>query len=128
MAFGDRVHYGQIVKTYNVVDLRKDPAHRYSPGIVVSVDRERITGQPATVSTSFVERQNLTLRMGQRRFTRLTNGFSKKLENHLAAVDLFVGHYNWNHRRRVRLNDAGQTEQAWPSPGHPHHQGAITAM
>jgi hypothetical protein len=82
MAFGDRVHYGQIVKTYNVVDLRKDPAHRYSPGIVVSVDRERITGQPATVSTSFVE----------------------------------------------RLNDAGQTEQAWPSPGHPHHQGAITAM
>jgi hypothetical protein len=51
-------------------------------------------GQPKEISTSYIERQNLTLRMQSRRFTRLTNGFSKKLENHAAAVSLYVSHYN----------------------------------
>jgi IS1 family transposase len=87
--------YGQITKTYAVTDLRKDAAHRYSPAAVVAVAREVVTGVPAEISTSYVERSNLTIRMGCRRFTRLTNGFSKKLENHAAAIDLYVAHYNF---------------------------------
>jgi hypothetical protein len=54
-----------------------------------------VVGSPSRISTSYVERQNLTLRMQQRRFTRLTNAFSKKLENHVAAVALYVAHYNF---------------------------------
>jgi hypothetical protein len=68
---------------------------RYSPAAVVAVSKEVVTGDPDQyISTSYVERQNLSLRMGQRRFTRLTNGFSKKLDNHVAAVALYVAHYN----------------------------------
>jgi IS1 family transposase len=92
-AFGTRCHYGQIVKQY-VGEPAIDAARRYSPGIVVAVDRTRIAGNPVNIATSYVERSNLTLRMASRRFTRLTNGFSKKLENHAAAVALFVAHYN----------------------------------
>lgn len=93
--FGDAVHYGQITKRY-VGEPPITAARRYSPGVVVAVEKERIIGKPVNfqISTSLVERQNLTLRMSQRRFTRLTNGFSKKLENHRAAVSLYVAHYN----------------------------------
>lgn len=93
--FGETAHYGQIVKRY-----KGEPpitaARRYSPGYVVAVNREKIFGKPdnSHIGTSHVERLNLSLRMGQRRFTRLTSGFSKKLENHKAAVSLFMAHYN----------------------------------
>ena len=93
-AFRNSAH-GVIVKTLSVTDLRKDAAHRYSPCAVVAVSREVVTGVPAEISTSYVERANLSIRMGSRRFTRLTNGFSKKLERHAAAVSLYVAHYNW---------------------------------
>jgi IS1 family transposase len=93
-AFRKSAH-GVIVKTLAVTDLRKDAAHRYSPCAVVSVSREVMQGVPAEISTSYVERANLSIRMGSRRFTRLTNGFSKKLECHAAAVSLYVAHYNW---------------------------------
>lgn len=93
-AFRNSAH-GVIVKTLAVTDLRKDAAHRYSPCAVVAVNREVVTGVPAEISTSYIERSNLTVRMASRRFTRLTNGFSKKLENHAAAVSLFVAHYNF---------------------------------
>ncbi len=93
-AFGNRVAHGQIVKTYSVTNLGKSAAVRYSPAQVVAVSREVISGVPAEISTSYVERQNLSLRMSSRRFTRLTNGFSKKLEHHEAAVSLYVAHYN----------------------------------
>jgi hypothetical protein len=66
-----------------------------SPCAVVAVSREVMQGVPAEISTSYVERANLSIRMGSRRFTRLTNGFSKKLECHAAAVSLYVAHYNW---------------------------------
>src|SRR5450759_828190 len=66
----------------------------YSPAAVVAVSREVMNGVPAEISTSYVERSNLSIRMGCRRFTRLTNGFSKKIENHCAAVSLYVAHYN----------------------------------
>lgn len=92
--FGARVDYGQIVKKYSG-DSNKTDARRYSPGVVVGVDRRVMMGSPGKISTSFVERQNLSLRMAQRRFTRLTNGFSKKLRNHKAAVALYVAHFNF---------------------------------
>lgn len=94
-AFGSDVHYGQVVKQY-----RGEPpataARRYSPGVIVGVEKTILSGTPdrSRISTSLIERSNLTLRMQSRRFTRLTNGFSKKLENHRAAVALFVSHYN----------------------------------
>ena len=94
-AFGISVDYAQLVKVYKG-EPAKDAARRYSPGWVVKVRHAEITGYPDRryISTSHVERQNLSLRMAQRRFTRLTNGFSKKLENHRAAVALYVSHYN----------------------------------
>jgi IS1 family transposase len=79
-AFNGRASHGVIVKTYSVTNLAvKDAARRYSPAEVVAVSREVESGFPAHISTSYVERQNLTLRMTQKRFARLTNGFSKKL-------------------------------------------------
>jgi IS1 family transposase len=94
-AFGDGASHGVIVKTYSVTHLVKEAQGRYSPAAVVAVERQVVTGDPDQyVSTSYVERQNLSLRMGSRRFTRLTNGFSKKLDNHVAAVALYVAHYN----------------------------------
>jgi IS1 family transposase len=93
-AFGGRVAHGVVQKTYSVTDLRKDAAHRYSPAAVVAVAYDVVSGIPADISTSYVERSNLSLRMACRRFTRLTNGFSKKLEQHAAAVSLYVAHYN----------------------------------
>ncbi len=94
-AFGIGVDYAQLVKVYKG-EPAKDAARRYSPGWVVKVRHAEITGYPDRryISTSHVERQNLSLRMTQRRFTRLTNGFSKRLRNHKAAVALYVGHYN----------------------------------
>lgn len=94
-AFGEDVHYGQIIKKY-VGEPPVNAARRYSPGTVVAVDRKVITGAMPRfmIGTSHAERQNLSVRMASRRFTRLTNGFSKKLENHTAAVSLYVAHYN----------------------------------
>ncbi len=94
-AFGYSASHSVIVKTYSVTHLVKEAQGRYSPAAVVAVAREVVSGdEDQYVSTSYVERQNLALRMSQRRFTRLTNGFSKKLDNHVAAVALYVAHYN----------------------------------
>jgi IS1 family transposase len=94
-AFGNRVAHGVIVKTYSVTNLAvKDAARRYSPAQVVAVARDVVSGVPSHISTSYVERSNLTLRMSSKRFARLSIGFSKKLEPHCAAVALYVGHYN----------------------------------
>jgi IS1 family transposase len=93
--FGNRIAHGVIVKTYSVTNLAvKDAARRYSPAEVVAVERDVVSGVPAQISTSYVERSNLTLRMSSKRFARLSNGFSKKLEPHCAAVSLYVAHYN----------------------------------
>jgi IS1 family transposase len=92
-AFGADVDYGQIVKFYDAEPIGPG---RYAPPRVTGVERTVIAGAPDQrhISTSFVERQNLTMRMSMRRFTRLTNAFSKKLENLQAAVALHFAHYN----------------------------------
>lgn len=94
-AFGNRVAHGQIVKTYSVTHLAvNEAARRYSPAEVVAVSREVVSGVPADISTSYVERSHLTLRQSCKRFARLGLGFSKKLEHHGAAVSLHVAFYN----------------------------------
>jgi IS1 family transposase len=86
-SFGADCSYGQVIKHYHG-EPAIDTARRYSPGVVVGVRRHRLIGHQRRVCTSYVERGNLSVRMASRRFTRLTNGFSKKLENHVAAVSL----------------------------------------
>jgi IS1 family transposase len=94
-AFENSAH-GVINKTFSVTHLVNisQAHHRYSPAAVIAVAKEAVRGMPAEISTSYVERSNLSLRMASRRFTRLTNGFSKKLDNHCAAISLYVAHYN----------------------------------
>jgi len=94
--FGADVDYAMIHKIYGAATGAGDE-RRYSPAVCTGIDKRVITGNPdeAKVSTSYVERQNLTMRMGMRRFTRLTNGFSKKVENLAHAVSLHYMHYNF---------------------------------
>ncbi len=93
--FGNRIAHGVVNKTYSVTNIgMKEAARRYSPAQVVAVEYDVVSGVPAHISTSYVERSNLTLRMSSKRFARLSNGFSKKLEPHCAAVSLYVAHYN----------------------------------
>jgi len=81
---------GRNVTHLNVTEASR----RYSPAAVVAVERVAVAGEPEQISTSYVERQNLTIRMGSKRFARLSNGFSKRIECHLAAVSLHVAFYN----------------------------------
>lgn len=92
-SFGKSVDYGQIVKKYVASHTTK----RYSPPAVVGVWKKQVLGSPKKekISTSYIERQNLTVRMHCRRLTRLTNAFSKKLENFKAAVALHFAYYNF---------------------------------
>ena len=94
-AFGKRAVHGVINKTYSVTHLNvTEASRRYSPAQVVAVERVAYAGEPEQISTSYVERQNLSLRMASKRFARLSNGFSKKIDCHLAAVSLYVAFYN----------------------------------
>ena len=94
-----------------------DSDHYYAKETLVKVERTALRGVPAHISTSFIERQNLSLRMGQRRLTRLSNGFSKKYENHCAAVALYVAHYNFCRvHETLRITPAmqlGITDHIW---------------
>jgi IS1 family transposase len=115
-AFGGAVDYAQLVKIYgNSVEGQK----RYSPAECIGARKEKITGLPdmAHVSTSYVERQNLTMRMSMRRFTRLTNAFSKKAENHGHAVALHFMYYNFGRiHKSLRITPAmaaGVSDHVW---------------
>ncbi len=115
-AFGIDIDYGQIVKFYEAEPVGRG---RYSPPNVVSATRTAIKGEPnkAHISTSLIERQNLTMRMSMRGFTRLTNAFSKKLENLKAAVAVHFAHYNFvrihSTIRCTPAMEAGVTDRLW---------------
>jgi IS1 family transposase len=97
-AFGSEIDYAMLVKTYEGDSGTKASAERkYSPAVCTGEFKQRITGDPDPdyISTSYVERHNLTMRMSMRRFTRLTNAFSKKLDNHKAAVAFYAMWYNF---------------------------------
>ncbi len=118
IAFGKDVDYAMLMKEYGT-DPREE--RRFSPPVVLSESVRVIQGNPdeALISTSYVERQNLTMRMGMRRFTRLTNGFSKKVENHAAMVSLHFMYYNFGrvHSSLPKLTTpaiaAGVSDHVW---------------
>jgi IS1 family transposase len=95
-AFGGGIDYAMLVKIYGTENTNS-PERRYSPAACIGAEKKPMIGRPDPkhISTSYVERQNLTMRMSIRRFTRLTNGFSKKIENHACAVALHAMFYNF---------------------------------
>jgi len=118
-AFDGDVDYAQLVKIYGSAPGANGATGRYSPAALTGTQKTRITGSPdmAHVSTSFVERQNLTMRMHMRRFTRLTNGFSKKIESHVNAISLHFAYYNFVRiHKTLRVTPAmaaGVTDRLW---------------
>jgi len=116
-AFGADIDYAMLVKIYGAEPEGSEV--RYSPAVCMGTRKGVITGKPdfKHISTSFVERQNLTMRMSMRRFTRLTNAFSKKLENHEHSVALHFMHYNFcrihSTLRVTPAMEAGITDHVW---------------
>lgn len=119
-AFGADIDYAQLVKLYGGESGGQGHERKYSPSECIGIRKDRVTGNPDPkhVSTSYVERHNLTMRMAMRRFTRLTNAYSKKIENHYHAVALHVFFYNYI-RQHASLNKwtpamaAGLTDRLW---------------
>ena len=115
-AFGGDVDYAQLVKIYGQTP---EGQRRYSPPECVGARKRHVEGNPDMqhVSTSYVERQNLTMRMSMRRFTRLTNAFSKKYDNHVHALAIYFYHYNFCRiHKSLRVTpamEAGLTDHVW---------------
>jgi len=115
-AFGGEIDFSQLVKIYGTPP---EAEKRYSPAECIGTERHKITGNPDddNISTSYVECQNLTMRMGMRRFTRLTNGFSKKVLNLFYAESLHFMYYNFvrihKTTRMTPAMKAGVTDRLW---------------
>ena len=117
-AFGADVDFAQLIKLYGD-EAGPGPEHKYSPGVCTGASKMPIEGEPDPkyISTSHVERANLSMRMGMRRFTRLTNAFSKKLENHMHAVSFYFMIYNFvkihSSIKTTPAMEAGVTTYLW---------------
>jgi IS1 family transposase len=117
--FGDEVDYGQLVKIYGKPHAESEAHRRYSPTPCIGAKREALIGNPDMdkISTSYAERANLNIRMGLRRFTRLTNAFSKKMEHHVHALSIYFMHYNFcrihQSTRVTPAQAAGVTDKLW---------------
>lgn len=117
-AFGSNIDYAMLVKLYGTPQGKGDQ-RRYSPAECTGTIKGTVSGSPkkSDISTSFVERQNLTMRMSMRRFTRLTNGFSKKIENHGHAIALHFMYYNFGRiHKTLRVTpamEAGVSDHVW---------------
>jgi hypothetical protein len=114
-AFGIDVDYAQLVKLYGE---SPEAQKRYSPAECIGCRKQVVTGRPSKdhISTSYVERQNLTMRMQMRRFTRLTNAFSKKVENHIHMVALYTVWYNFVRIKTLKMSPAmaaGVSDRLW---------------
>jgi len=115
-ALGSNVDYAMLVKLYG---SDRESEARYSPAECIGCREVVVIGRPDPkhISTSFIERQNLTMRMSMRRFTRLTNAFSKKLENHIASIAIHYMHYNFCRvHQTLRVTpamEAGITDHVW---------------
>jgi IS1 family transposase len=115
-AFGEQIDYAMLIKVYGE---SAEPQKRYSPATCIGCEPKAISGKPEPrhISTSYIERQNLTMRMSMRRFTRLTNAFSKKLENHIATVAIHTMYYNYvRQHQTLRVSPAmaaGITDRLW---------------
>jgi IS1 family transposase len=115
-AFGSDIDYAPLIKVYGASG---EAQTRYSPSQCIGIECKAVTGNPdpAHISTSFVQRQDLTMRMSIRRFTRLTNAFSKKLENHMAAIALHFMYYNFCRvHQTLRVTpamEAGVADHVW---------------
>ena len=137
--------YAQLIKLYGEPTGQKGHERKYSPSECTGTRKRRVEGapDPTAVSTSHVERQNLTMRMHMRRFTRLTNGFSKKVENHMHMVALYTMFYNFCRiHKTLRVTpamEAGLTDRVWdmedilaimderaPKPGRPKSYNKIS--
>jgi hypothetical protein len=111
------VDYAQLQKIYGAPS--NEETQRYSPAICIGCEMKTVSGDPDPkhVSTSYVERHNLSMRMGMRRFTRLTNAFSKKIQNHAAMVAIYVVHYNFARiHKTLRITPAmacGLSDHVW---------------
>lgn len=118
-AFGGDVDYAQLIKLYDEPTGQKGHERKYSPSECTGTKKRAVEGRPdmGKISTSHVERQNLTMRMHMRRFTRLTNGFSKKVENHMHAVALHFMYYNFvKVHQTLKVTpamEAGLTDRLW---------------
>ena len=119
-AFGSEIDYAMLVKLYEGDGGKaREVQARYSPPACLGTRTVCVTGQPdpSHISTSSAERQNLSMRMGMRRFTRLTNAFSKKVDNHKAAIALYFMHYNFARiHKTLRVTpamEAGVADHVW---------------
>ena len=122
-AFGSEIDYAALTELYGATESEGEARRRYSPAECIGTETRVVQGNPDTkhISTSYVERQNLTMRMSMRRFTRLTNALSKKLENHMYALALHFAHYNFvrphsslgNPYPRTPAMAAGLVDHVW---------------
>jgi IS1 family transposase len=118
-AFAGNVDYAMLIKLYGESADQSGPERKYSPGVCIGAKQREIVGapDPAHISTSFVERHNLTMRMSMKRFARLGNAFSKKIDNHVYALALYFTFYNFvRQHKSLRMSPAmaaGISDRLW---------------